>query len=304
MTEFAYRAKRGDGTTVAGIVTAESRGAALRSLRRDRLVVVTLRPSGGGAAAVRGNGGRWMSIALAVLAVAAIVFMVFGTRRDGSPSGTTTTRRTAVKNPRGSGARPTGGSIPVAKAPGAVHGERAEEEGGGPEKPAVRPEPPAKSRVGETAAEDGEVPPAPEPPPKAFKTGAEQLLAMVIPASPGAPVPPLPALTEEGLSNDLARALRTEIVIGTNDTEETAALKEGVAALKAQYHELRNTEGWNFTEYLDAMRAQGEEDAAILSAARRELRELWKDRNVSDAEYLRRVDEINAILKERGLPEL
>ena len=127
---------------------------------------------------------------------------------------------------------------------------------------------------------------------------------MVIPAAPGAPVPPLPVLTEAGLSNDLARALEAEIVIGTNDTEETALLKEGVAALKQQYRELRSAEGWNFTEYLDAMRAQGEEDAAILRAAREELGELWKDAGVTDEEYLRRADEINAILKERGLPEL
>ena len=117
-------------------------------------------------------------------------------------------------------------------------------------------------------------------------------------------MPPLPALTEAGLSNDLARALEAEIVIRTNDTEETALLKEGVAALKQQYRELRGAEGWNFTEYLDAMRAQGEEDAAILRAAREELGALWRDAGVTDEEYLRRADEINAILKERGLPEL
>lgn len=178
--------------------------------------------------------------------------------------------------------------------------------GGAPENPEI-PETPNYPEIPEIPEkpEPPEIPVSTEPPkPKAFKTGAEQLLAMVIPAAPGAPVPPLPVLTEAGLSNDLARALEAEIVIGTNDTEETALLKEGVAALKQQYRELRSAEGWNFTEYLDAMRAQGEEDAAILRAAREELGELWKDAGVTDEEYLRRADEINAILKERGLPEL
>lgn len=309
MVRYEYKAKKRDGAVIAGNVAAKNRATALRMLQREDLVVVELRERRGSATPATRWKGTVTGVPWKVLSsiLAVVLLAVFWPRRDTEVAKNVRNRSNvhggAGKQSVAVAERDTNAtltatddllSIPYVSDNTYVVSPVTDEH---------RRVPPATEGGDGTFSGQTEVAQEKEPPPKAFKTGAEQLLAMVIPASPGAPVPPLPALTEAGLSNDLARALDAEIVIGTNDTEETAALKEGVAALKQQYRELRNAEGWNFTEYLEAMRAQGEEDAAILGAAHRELNELWNDRNLSDDEYLLHLNEINAMLRERGLPE-
>lgn len=138
----------------------------------------------------------------------------------------------------------------------------------------------------------------------AFKNGVEQLIALATPSSPGASVPPLPHLTDEGLAKDLEKAMTHVITADEDDSEATLEKKLTVAEAKEEFRELREKEGFTITEYLNALRDQANLDADFLREAHKMSSELYHDQTVSDEDYLKYRNQINERLKERGLPEI
>lgn len=137
-----------------------------------------------------------------------------------------------------------------------------------------------------------------------FKHGAEQLLAMATPSTPGGYVPPLPEITDEGVKEDLERAMKDVIKPSDDDTEESIERKLTVAEQKEEFRELNASGTMTFTQYLNALRDKFNEDAEFLSAAHKMNDKLYHDAEISDEEYKAYRSELNAKLKERGLPEL
>ena len=138
---------------------------------------------------------------------------------------------------------------------------------------------------------------------KLFKHGAEQLLALATPAAPGMSVPPLPAITDEGVAEDLKKAMSSTISAAPSDTERDLEVKLTVANQKEEFRELRK-QGMTFTEYLKALREKFNDDAKFLSEARQMDESLFHDGEVSDADYKAYRAELNRHLLDRGLPEL
>ena len=144
-----------------------------------------------------------------------------------------------------------------------------------------------------------------EPPPKAtFSNGAEQLIALATPAAPGARVPPLPDLTDEGVATELETALKLPVVAEEGDSEEVINKKLVVLNAKDEFSELNASEGMTFVEFLNAVRDKSNEDADFLRDAHKLNDELYHDAEISDEDYQRYQAEINEKLRERGLPEI
>ena len=138
----------------------------------------------------------------------------------------------------------------------------------------------------------------------AFRNGAEQLIALATPSEPGGRVPPLPQITDEGVARELKEAMGHVIQAEEGDTEAVLEKKLVVAGAKEQFRELRDRDGYTFTEYLNALRDQANLDADFLAEAHRMSEEIYHDAAVSDEDYVKYRDQINEKLRERGLPEI
>lgn len=304
MKRFVYRGKAGDGSPVSGVVDAPDRDAAFRELRGRRILMTSLperETSGGDARSRKKRVGIAAFLALAVITTGGFLWKT-GARNSSSHEPFPSVKQNTTLLTPGKRA-PTREKNPKAEASEEGSSRRTEPLPGQTDALAAR--------SGRTPHGERRIPRpkplkelTPPPRPKAFETGAEQLLAMVTPAAPGARVPPLPALTDEGMKEDVLKALNTTIVIRTNDSERLAALKENVADPKEEFRALNQTGGWTFVEYLTALREKHTEDADFLQAAHREFNDLWYDENVSDEQLMKRFGELNKELQARGLPLL
>lgn len=137
-----------------------------------------------------------------------------------------------------------------------------------------------------------------------FSNGAEQLIALATPSRPGETVPPLPMITDEGLAKDLEKAMKHIIQAEADDSEDVLEKKVLVSQAKEEFLELRDKEGYTFSEYLNALRDKANQDADILAEAHKISSELYHDPNVSDEDYIKYRNQINEKLKDRGLPEI
>lgn len=138
----------------------------------------------------------------------------------------------------------------------------------------------------------------------AFANASEQLLAMAMPSSPGAAVPPLPDLSHSDADKAAERDLRHVIAAEEGDSEALLNAKANVVAAKEEFHKLRDEEGYTFTEYVKALRDKANLDAEFLADAQRVTDELYHDQGVSDENYIKYRDQVNVKLRERGLPEI
>lgn len=137
-----------------------------------------------------------------------------------------------------------------------------------------------------------------------FKNGMEQLIALAMPTEPGSPVPPLPPITDESVAAHVESGLGNIIKAEEGDSPELLEKKIAVASAKDEFRNLRDTEGWGFVEYINALRDKANLDSQFLSEAHRICDELYHDSNVSDDAYISYRDQINEKLRERGLPEI
>ena len=134
-----------------------------------------------------------------------------------------------------------------------------------------------------------------------FKTAEEQLLSMVTPDEPGGEVPPVPITGEEedtvATAKGVANVLRPE----KDDDEHMLQRKIDISEMKLEYGELKK-QGWTFAQYVKALAAKRNEEAADMGEARRVMEELYRDSTISDAEYAAAKKQINDSLREKGLP--
>lgn len=136
-----------------------------------------------------------------------------------------------------------------------------------------------------------------------FKTETEQLLAMAIPSSPGAGVPPIPFPDGVDFSKDMKKAFSSIIKAEESDDENSLEIKLAVAEHKEELAEFEK-EGWSLQEYANAIRDKYNEDNAFLAECHEVLEKTYSDETVSDEAYLAFKKQVNEKLKERGLPEL
>ncbi len=237
---------------------------------------------------------RWRLVALCGVAAALSVALLWlGLREDETPEDALIPSASGAKARPPRKARPTAGKLDEIRTPSVK--KRAKKE-------LVEPLP-DMSADGSTNAgtvAEAEHPKRIEP---VFRHGTEQLLALATPSDPGGYVPPLPEITDEGVAEDLARAMKDTIRPTTNDTERTLEMKLNVAQQKEEFRDLRK-DGMTFVEYVSALREKFNEDAAFLAEARRLDESLFNDGTVSDKEYKAYRAELEKALRERGLPEL
>lgn len=144
-------------------------------------------------------------------------------------------------------------------------------------------------------------------PPKqkaAFKTSAEELIALATPSSPGAYVPPLPEITDESIADDLNKALQNRLSADEGDSDELLERKQIVELAKDEFAELEKKGGFTFSEYLKSLRHQANLDYEFLAEAHKLGMEIYHDQNISDETYIQYRDQINSALRARGLPEI
>lgn len=240
----------------------------------------------------RSDGNRWLIWALCCLALTVVALLWISMRVDDPvedvlepvlPKATKTNRRAGTVR-----ARPTASQSRSSSRMAKV------------ENPAKAMEAEVQDEAVETNALPEKAPARKEP---LFRHGTEQLLALATPSKPGMPVPPLPKITDEGVAEDLAKAMTDTIRPTTNDTERTLEMKLNVAQQKEEFRELR-AGGMTFVEYVNALREKFNEDAAYLAEARKLDESLFNDKEVSDKDYKAYRAELNKSLRERGLPEL
>lgn len=185
------------------------------------------------------------------------------------------------------------------------------------EKPAKEPSLPIPKISKERIDKRDDIP-APQPleemqaaltntPPKkkvAFSNGAEQLIAMATPSTPGAHVPPLPYITDESVAGEVEKAMKNVIRAEDGDSDDVLEKKMVVAQAKEEFNELRNKEGWGFTEYVNTLRDQANDNANFLGEAHKMADEIYHDASISNEDYIKYREQINAKLRERGLPEI
>ena len=137
-----------------------------------------------------------------------------------------------------------------------------------------------------------------------FTNGVEQLIALATPPYPGAKVAPLPPITDEAVAKSLKEAMEHTIVAEEGDSEAVLDKKIVVASAKMEFEELREKEGYGFTEYVNALRDKANADAEFLAEANKVADELYHDAGISDEDYVQYREELNKNLRERGLTEI
>ena len=137
-----------------------------------------------------------------------------------------------------------------------------------------------------------------------YTNGVEQLLNMALPAAPGAPVPPLPIISDEGMADELARAMQHEITADEADDEKSLERKMQIVQGKLEIAEVTDSGEMTVSEYVNALREQANDNAEFLGEAQKVHNEIFNDEEVSDEQYEAARDQINEKLRERGLPEI
>lgn len=143
-----------------------------------------------------------------------------------------------------------------------------------------------------------------KPPSLAFKTATENFIAMAIPSSPGAGVPPIPFPDGVDFTEDMKKAFATPITAEEGDSEETINRKIAVLDHKDELQELATKEGWTMQEYVNAIRERYLQANDYLAECHETLEKAYADPDIDDAAYIAMRDKINETLKERGLPEI
>lgn len=296
MKGFAYTARDPSGATKSGFIPAADRAAAVRELRAQGLVPVSLDER---AAPLAGGGRRvpalrTLVLAAGVLLVAALLLLV-ARRRFGrpAPARAAAAVKPAAARPAAAPAGQAAPAVPVVPVVPAASAGRTE----APGSPAVS----APAGVAAAApaslpaaAASGAPPPEPRPAP-VYKTLTEQLLAML--GRPGEVMPPLPITGEENLAANLREALTNLIEIYETDDVQEVNRKETVAWLKVQLAEAEK-EGWQPGEVIKAIEEQRREEASIRKAAAQRLQEMIRE-HPEQAREIRAA--INAELAEQGI---
>lgn len=134
-----------------------------------------------------------------------------------------------------------------------------------------------------------------------FKNPMDQLLSMVLPKKPGATIPPLPNIDSITFTPEEEDQLLERLAASDDDSDEKLERKEFVQALRDEYHELKKSHGWRFVDYVKALEAKVNLDAEVLSESIKINETVFNDASISDEEYSKTLEKINAILAARGI---
>jgi hypothetical protein len=129
----------------------------------------------------------------------------------------------------------------------------------------------------------------------ALKTPSEQLIGML--GRPGEEVPPLPELPDETLEEDFEKAATNLIVISDRDDAATIAHKENVAWIKEYIKEAKKM-GWTPAEYIRELEKQRKEEVLNRNTAQ-EILEQIENEFPNQAEAAR--EELNKELEKKGI---
>ena len=155
------------------------------------------------------------------------------------------------------------------------------------------PEPVANDEKKESAA-----------PRRVFRNSVEQLLSMAFSDDPTIETPPLPIGEDEDMNiEELDRGLSNIIKAEEGDDDKILQRKLAVAEMKAEFIELEK-EGWTFPQYVKELQRRNNDNAEFYGEACKVAEDAYHDSEIDDAGYLELRKQVNAKLKERGLPDL
>jgi len=312
MKSFAYTARDASGATKRGEVAAADRADAVRKLRAEGLVPLSLdegAPSAGGRP--RSN-VRFTALGAAAL-LAAVALVALLARRPAPtpapPPATATGTHSAAPSAPAVPAVPATPAVPAAPAvqaaPPAPEAPAAPAAAtrGTPQRPVTaapphrRPRPSAKGQVLIVNPPPAVTNKPPEKP--LFERVTEQRLALY--AEPGASMPPPPPGLIDEVDADVEKALASDIEVKAGDDETTVRTKESVALLK---EELRKylAAGGTTRDYFEALAKRQVEEAEMVDVGRSFVIEKLAAGDVNAAQEAYR--EVNVHLAEKGLPPL
>ena len=290
MKTFGYTARDGGGRLRKGTVRAEDRASAVRGLRAQGCVPLSVaedRQGPGGPP----KGRRALPWALLAAAAAlAGLWLLRGPAREvggPAPAGATAPGRAAAR----AGARAVG------IAPAAVQGAAiaGEVDGGGGAAAGAEPAgpetaggdiPAAGEAVGEAKAEVRR---------RAFASGTEQIIGWLVNTRLGDPPPPLPRLAQ---SEDIGKILESDIAVFDDDSEEAFAAKANVAYAK-QVLRSYLAGGGTVETFLGHYQEQLVEASREWRAAQSNAARLLREGEPGEAELY--VEEENQRLAEKGI---
>ena len=289
MKTYVYTCRDKDGTLTRGRLEASDRADALRQLRNQGRLPLSL-SEGTLAAHPQTGTRRAVLVAAAVLLAALAVVLILAPswwppHRPTLPGATSSARQSAGK------ASPKTG---VASPDEPVHSAGAEDQLPADARDVSDTRPPVTAAMPDTAAGPEENAPEEKPAP-AFKTLSEQLIAML--GQPGEERPPLPDLSGETLEDDFLRASANVLVIMPNDSDALAADKENVAWVKSYIAEAKKM-GWTPGEYIRELENTRKQQAMDRREAILFMAEIERD-YPDDADAVR--TELNSRLEEKGV---
>lgn len=138
-----------------------------------------------------------------------------------------------------------------------------------------------------------------KPPRQVWHNAADQLIAMAISIKPGMTAAPFPT----GVSDDdFRRALKQEIVIYNDDTDEIKELKRRVRETRNEILDIMNTTHRSFEDILQEHRSEMNDNTKAYQDAVKGLAEVRK--NGTEEDVRKYVTVMNAALQQVGAKEL
>ena len=136
-------------------------------------------------------------------------------------------------------------------------------------------------------------------PPPIWDNAADQLIAFAISIEPGVEAPPLPS----GITNDeFRRALKKDIVIKPDDSEQVKDIKRRVRETRREILETMEATGKSFEQVLNEHRAQMNQNSALYHEAVKGLKEV--EQNGTPEEVAEYIEKSNELLRSQGAREL
>ncbi|MCL1920145.1 MAG: hypothetical protein FWG50_03560 [Kiritimatiellaeota bacterium] len=221
MKTYVYTCRNKDGTLKRGQLEAPDRADALRQLRSQGHLPLSLSE---GSSAARPQTKTHLAALAATAVLLAALAVVLSARHTAKTAQNPDTQksRDAIAANRSPSPKNTSPHTPT---------QAAEPED--PKNVYSEPAPPPAHVAGAAlqAEGDAEIPVAEaEAPDSTLRTQTEKMLSLMASLPPGAEIPPMPILP--GMEKDFAAALTNEIVIHADDTDEMANRKEAIAWLK------------------------------------------------------------------------
>ena len=307
---FTVTFRAGNGRRRTETVEASSRADVFRTMKSRGINPLAVREGTVEGTSSGSPGGRLRSLMAALIAVALVVLTFVGARWLSSKSGSSISDEPVPEKVRNAKAMPSQ-KLPGEKTtlPSDKPGPKRQEVARVLPKVPADEVPSVKVPVADSAEMSTNAPPALTPEEMLaeakrrmkFKTAEEQLLSMVTPDEPGGEVPPVPITGEEEDTAATAKGVANVLRPEKDDDEHMLQRKIDISEMKLEYGELKK-QGWTFAQYVKALAAKRNEEAADMGEARRVMEELYRDSTISDAEYAAAKKQINESLREKGLP--